>query len=108
MIVHPSLPLLRYHVIFCTKLIHSANPQSRAVVIIVFEPVSVRNYIAIFQYLAKQNKFQEKTMFTSGETVGLAEWIIFATKFLLFSAVRNVIIVIELRVSTNALQFSKP
>ena len=29
-----------------------------------------------FQNLAKQNKFQSKTMFTTGETVGLAEWII--------------------------------
>ena len=26
--------------------------------------------------LAKQNKFKAKTMFNTGETVGLAEWII--------------------------------
>ena len=35
---------------------------------------SVRPYIPIFQNLAKQNK--AKTMFATGETVGLAEWII--------------------------------
>ena len=29
-----------------------------------------------FQNLAKQNRFQAKTMFVIGETVGLAEWII--------------------------------
>ena len=58
-------------------LIHWANPQSRPVVIIVFTHV-VRSYV--HQYVcpqfSKQNKFQVKTMFTTGETVGLAEWII--------------------------------
>ena len=29
-----------------------------------------------FQNIAKQNKFQANTMFTTGETMGLAEWII--------------------------------
>ena len=29
-----------------------------------------------YQNLAKQNKFKAKTMFATGETVGLAEWII--------------------------------
>ena len=29
-----------------------------------------------FQNLGKPNKFQAKTMFTTGETVGLAEWTI--------------------------------
>ena len=29
-----------------------------------------------FSKLLKQNNFQEKTMFTTGKTVGLAEWII--------------------------------
>ena len=35
-----------------------------------------------FQNLAKQNNFQEKTMFTTGETVGQAEWIIVDTSLL--------------------------
>ena len=37
---------------------------------------SVRPSVPTFQNLAKQNKFQAKTMFTTCETVGLAEWII--------------------------------
>ena len=37
---------------------------------------SVRLPVRTFQILAKQTKFQAKTMFTTGETVGLAEWII--------------------------------
>ena len=35
-----------------------------------------RPSVPTFQNLAKQNKFQAKTMFTTGENVGLAEWII--------------------------------
>ena len=31
--------------------------------------------VPTFQNLAKQNKFQAKTMFTTGKTVGRAEWI---------------------------------
>ena len=50
-------------------LIHVADPQSRPVVIIVFTHV-VRPHFSI------QNKFQAKTIFATGETVGLAEWII--------------------------------
>ena len=57
------------------KLILSADPQSLPVVIIVFTHV-VRPSVPTFQNLAKQNKFQAKTMFTTGKTVGLAEWII--------------------------------
>ena len=60
-------------------LIHSANPQSRPVVIIVFTHIfrsSVRPYVPTFQGLAKQNECQMKTMFITGETRGLAEWII--------------------------------
>ena len=57
------------------KLIHSAHPQSRPVVIIVFAYV-VRSSVPTSQNLAKHNKIQAKTMFTSGETVGLADWII--------------------------------
>ena len=55
-------------------LIHSADPQSRPVWIIVF--AHVRPSVRPFQNLAKQNIFQAKTMFTTGETVGLADWII--------------------------------
>ena len=50
--------------------------------------LSVRTYVPTFQNLAKQNKFQAKTMFTTGETVGLAEWIIDDTcLFVLFYSV---------------------
>ena len=49
-------------------MIHEADPQSRPVVIIVFAHVC--------PHFSKQNKFQAKTMFATGETVGLAEWII--------------------------------
>ena len=56
-----------------TKLIHSANPQSRPVGIIVFAHV-VRPSVPTFQNLEKQNK--AKPMFATGETAGLAEWII--------------------------------
>ena len=56
-------------------LIHSAAPQSRPVVIIVFTHV-VRTQVPTFQNLAKRYKFQVKTMFITGEIVGLAEWII--------------------------------
>ena len=38
--------------------------------------LSVRLSVHTFQNLAEQNKFQVKTMFTTGEIVGLAEWII--------------------------------
>ena len=66
------------------KFIRSADPQSRPVVIIVF--THVRWYVRpTFQNLAKQNKFQAKTIVTStGENVGLAEWIINDTCHLWF------------------------
>ena len=54
-------------------LIHSADPQSRPVGIIVFAHV-VRTSVPTFQNLAKQNK--TKTMSAIGQTVGLVEWII--------------------------------
>ena len=59
-------------------LIHLADPQSLPVVIIVFAHV-IRPSVCLspfIQNLAEQNKFQAKTMFATGETVGLAEWII--------------------------------
>ena len=64
-------------VIYCRDffLIHSADPQSRSVVIIVFVG-AVRPSVPTFQNLAEQNKIQLKTMLTTGDTVGVAEWII--------------------------------
>ena len=58
------------------KLIHSADSQSRPVVIIIFAHV-VRAYVRpyVHPHFSKQNKFQGKTIFTTAETVGLAEWI---------------------------------
>ena len=70
---------------FYLFLIHSANPQSRPIGIIVFAHVVrlyIRPYVPTFQNQAKQNDV--KTMFATGATVGLAEWII-DDKFYLFS-----------------------
>ena len=54
------------------KLIHSAYPQSRPVVIIIFAHV-VRPFVR----LSRSSKTkQQKTMVATGEIVGLAEWII--------------------------------
>ena len=69
------------------RLIHSANPQSRPVVISVFTHVirpSVSTSVPTFKNLAKQNKFQLKTMFTTGDIVDLAKWIIDDTLSYLF------------------------
>ena len=66
-------------------LIHSANPQSRPVGIIVFAHVvrpSVRP--SVRPHISKQNKFQAKTMVSTGETLGLAEWIIDDTPVLYY------------------------
>ena len=57
-------------------MIHSADPQSRPLGIIVLARVAVRTSVPAFQNLAKQNKFQAKTMFATGVTMGLAELII--------------------------------
>ena len=43
--------------------IHSANPKSR-------------HMLSVRPHFSKQNKLQAKTMVATGETVGLAEWII--------------------------------
>ena len=56
-------------------LIHEADPQSRSV----YSAHVVRPSVPTFQNLAKQNKFHMKTLFTNGETVYLAEWIIDGT-----------------------------
>ena len=57
-------------------LIHSANPQSRPVVIIIFAQISVRQSVLMFQNIAKQNKRRLKIMITTVGTVGLTEGII--------------------------------
>ena len=54
-------------------LIHEPDPQSLPVVIIVFAHV-VRT--SVRPHFSKQNKFQGKTIITTGETVNLAQWII--------------------------------
>ena len=62
---------------FCFGIDPLGRPQSWPVGIIVFTHVvrpSVRMSVPTFQNLAKQIK--AKTMFATGETVGLAEWII--------------------------------
>ena len=41
-------------------------------------------------FFTKQNKFQAKTMFTCGETVGMAEWIIDDTYFSFFPSTTKV------------------
>ena len=63
------------------KLIHSADPQSRLVGIIVFAHV-VRPSVPTFQNLAKQNK--AKTIFATGETMGMAEWIMMTPRLFFF------------------------
>ena len=46
--------------------------------------LSVRTSFPTFQYLGKENKFQVKTMFTTGKIVGLAERIIDDTCLVIF------------------------
>ena len=62
-------------------LIHSANPQliTAGNTSMFSHMLSVRPSVPTFQNLAKQNKFQVKTMFTTGDIVGPAEWIIHDT-----------------------------
>ena len=57
-------------------LIHSADPQSRPVVIIIFAQICVRTYVPTFQNIEKQNKRREKLVITTCGAVVLAEWII--------------------------------
>ena len=54
-------------------LIHEADPQSRLIVIIVFAHV-VR--LSVRHHFSKQNNFQAKTVFATGETVGRLSWVI--------------------------------
>ena len=74
--------LYDWPVYFIRKLIHEANPQSRPVGIIIFTHI-VRSYVRSSSPLLKQNKCQAKAIFDTGETVGLAEWIIDDTCVLL-------------------------
>ena len=70
----------------CTEfyiLIHSANPQSRPVGIIVLAQV-VRPSVRTPLFKSSKTK-QQKTMFAIGETVGLAEWIIDDTCLVYFA-----------------------
>ena len=71
-------------------MVHEAYPQSRPrpVVIIVSAHV-VRSYVRLH---FSQNKFQAKTMFATGETVGLAEWIIDDTCLVSISSFRDKIL----------------
>ena len=64
---------------FRLKLFHSANPQSRSVVIIVFTHVVSPS--PLFKYSKTK---QQKTMVVTGDTMGLAEWIIDGTCLLCF------------------------
>ena len=64
-------------------LIHEVNPQSRPVVITIFARV-VCPSVPTFKNLAKQNKFQVRIVIATGETVGLASWIINGTHVLFF------------------------
>ena len=57
-------------------LIHETDPQSWQVMIIVFTHVVRPSARPHLSKIAKQNKFQAETMFPTGATVGLAEWII--------------------------------
>ena len=60
---------------FSVQLIHSADPQSRPVVITVFINV-VRPSVSTLQNRAKQKHFQVKKVIAPGGTMGLAERII--------------------------------
>ena len=69
-IFYYSIILISWCAIYYLKiLIQEADPQSLRLVIIVF--THVRPFVPAFQ-----NKFQVKTMITTGEIVGLVEWII--------------------------------
>ena len=56
-------------------LIHEADPQSQPLGIIVFYTCPFVRLLVRPHFL-KQNKFQAKRMFATGESVGLADWII--------------------------------
>ena len=75
--MHYGVRFQSWTFILCSiLLIHSADPQTRPVVIIIFEQIYVRTSVPTFQIIAKQNKRHVKIVVTTGETVGLAEGII--------------------------------
>ena len=45
--------------------------------------------VPTFQNLAKRNKFHAKTMFTTGDTVGLVEWIIAFSCYSTYTVIWN-------------------
>ena len=57
------------------NLIHSANPQSRPVGIIVFAHV-VRPSVRSSPLFKSSKTKQQETIFATGVSVGLAEWIV--------------------------------
>ena len=67
---------------FCTRICHHIDPRGRPLIkadsdhcfgSLFWHKSSVRPS-PLFKF--KQNKFQAETMFATGETMGLAEWII--------------------------------
>ena len=60
------------------------DPLGQLKVTAVFAHV-VRSYVR--PHSSKQNKFQAKTMFTTGKTVGLVEWIMMPPVLVFFSFV---------------------
>ena len=71
--MYELMPFANCNYNFKRTMIHLADPQS--LVILFSHMLSVRPYVSTFQNLANQNKFQAKTIFTTGETVSMAEWI---------------------------------
>ena len=76
--------------LYSVLLIHSPDPQSLAIVIIIFAQIYVRPFIPTFQNIAKRNKRRVKAMITTSGTVGLTERII-DDKCLVFGYIQLVI-----------------
>ena len=113
MVLKPSFS--HFHLLFF--LIHSADPQSRPVVVRTSVPTfqnlpiwshmtlvlliyeadqqSRRLVIIVLPHVRssplKKKQFEAKTMFTTGKTVGLAEWIIFISFSFLFFLLTDLI-----------------
>ena len=77
-------------------LIHSADPQSRPVVIIVFAHV-VRTPSIHFSKSNKTNFKRKQCLFTTGDTVCLAEWIIDDTCLIFLFPLRHFFLGAKLR-----------
>ena len=93
MTVHSKLTFITCKIVFvcCFIFTHEADPQSQPVVITIFiqgvRP-SFRLPFPTFQNLAKLNKLQVAIVIATGETVGLAEGIIYDL-FLFITQFRN-------------------